>query len=181
MIGPFLAAALAAQTAPVPPPVEQATADCVHPVYATDMLVCGDAGLHRLDDRLREVWASSPEEVPPARLLEARTDWFRRSRRCAFQVEHRACVAAAYEEALAVASVREVARRTAGRCRLADGSAATSAEVANGAALVQEGRIVAIALPDAPAWRPFLRYELGRGRLVFRTLDDQVAATCLSK
>lgn len=41
--------AVAAQPAPVPPPIIQSHADCTRPQYASDTLVCGDAELMAID------------------------------------------------------------------------------------------------------------------------------------
>ena len=43
----------------MPPPTDQVLADCAHPVYATDHLVCSDATLRALDKELIGLWAQA--------------------------------------------------------------------------------------------------------------------------
>lgn len=44
--------AQAATPAAIAPPIEQSTADCTSPTYATDRLVCSNAKLSALDQSL---------------------------------------------------------------------------------------------------------------------------------
>jgi uncharacterized protein len=80
----------------VPPPVEQSSADCARPTYASDHLVCGNADLRRLDGELVTLLAAGPE--PSGLWIEPHYDWLRRSRMCASLAGHAACVRAAYRE-----------------------------------------------------------------------------------
>lgn len=85
----------------VPPPVEQVTANCARPVYATDQLVCGDPELRAIDLELATALGGGGATSSP--WLEPQTEWFKRRSRCAFAADHRACAISAYRERLAVA------------------------------------------------------------------------------
>ena len=169
-----LATLLAQATVPMSPPVEQQTANCARPTFATDMLVCDDPELRALDERLRTI---PPRPAAASELLEARADWFRRSRRCAFQADHRGCAVAAYREALAVQAPAVGDAAPVGRCRLRDGDAAL-VPVTGGAALVRDGRILGVGPAGTPPWQPFLRYEGASHRAVFQDLAGRVTARC---
>lgn len=80
----------------VPPPPAQVTADCVSPTYASDQVVCADDGLRELDHLLLERIGTENGVRSTAADLDSDEDWFRRSRRCAFEAEHRECLLAAY-------------------------------------------------------------------------------------
>ena len=86
-----LQAAMAQQ---VPPPVSQVSADCVAPVYATDMLVCADPALRALDTEMLELWDRIAKTRKRSEAEQAA--WFRRRSLCAFDPDHRACVVTAY-------------------------------------------------------------------------------------
>lgn len=86
----------------VPPPLEQATADCVSPSYATDVLVCGDPDLRALDGELARIWRIvTADRDTGQRERDAQVAWFRRRSLCAFQTDHAACVEAAYRARIA--------------------------------------------------------------------------------
>jgi uncharacterized protein len=96
---------LAAATLPsIPPPIAQSAADCVSPVYASDHLVCADASLRALDQELaaRLSQMRARPAIAKDAAWEGDTDWFRRSRRCAFEAQHRRCLVEAYGERLAL-------------------------------------------------------------------------------
>lgn len=86
----------------VPPPGDQVSADCAAPVYASDHLVCADAELRALDTQMLRLWrmveARHPED---GGLRVAQAAWFRERSLCAFEADHRACVAAAYRSRIA--------------------------------------------------------------------------------
>jgi len=89
----MLPSALAGAT---PPPPAQLTADCTSPTYASDVLVCEDAGLRELDKSLaRRIEQLTQATANPSR-DESDQEWFRRSRLCAFEAEQRECLVAAY-------------------------------------------------------------------------------------
>jgi uncharacterized protein len=80
----------------VPPPPVQLTADCEAPTYASDLLVCEDAGLRELDRALGLRIEEREESETGAGADEGDLDWFRRSRLCAFEPDQRECLVAAY-------------------------------------------------------------------------------------
>jgi uncharacterized protein len=47
----------------VPPPAFQVAADCRAPNYASDVVVCGDPTLLRLDNRMREMLGGVDPEI----------------------------------------------------------------------------------------------------------------------
>lgn len=145
-----------AQPAPVPPPVEQQTADCRSPSFATDQLVCGDPALKALDDRLAARLAAGT--LPASRWAEPQWQWFQRRSRCAFDADHRGCVAAAYGERLALFETPPTAaQRRAARC-----DSAEIATIADTQAQVflfgKDGTVLGVAArnPGKQAWQPYL-------------------------
>jgi hypothetical protein len=80
----------------VPPPPEQLTADCEAPTFASDMLVCEDAGLRELDRSLALRIEQREDAETGASADESDQDWFTRSRLCAFETDHRECLVTAY-------------------------------------------------------------------------------------
>ena len=80
----------------MPPPPAQVSANCIAPTYASDQLVCKDDELRELDHRLFERLSTQSGLRSTAADLDSDEDWFRRSRRCAFEAEHRECLLAAY-------------------------------------------------------------------------------------
>lgn len=181
----FGAASHATEPSAVPPPLAQESADCVHPVYATDQLICADPELRRLDaDLVASVvrvhrmsgWPASP-------LFEGQQAWFKRRSLCAFQKKHRDCVVLAYRtrirelEALAVRPSGGVFLRCKG----------------NPAQLMlfpgpQEGRIITdaaktplfVAFPAAATpWTPFVSYREPAKQLVFERINDRKPTACI--
>ena len=97
---------------PVPPPVEQSTADCARPVYASDQLLCDDPELRQLDTQLAEV-LRVPAAWNGSALIESDSQWFKRRSRCAFESDHRACLLQSYRDRLAfLASATQTRDRT---------------------------------------------------------------------
>jgi uncharacterized protein len=82
--------------AALPPPLPQVTADCDQPTYASDMLVCADPELRKLDDSLAQRLSELSQAVERVTVEEGDEDWFRRSRMCAFESNHRDCLLRAY-------------------------------------------------------------------------------------
>lgn len=169
--------AIVVQIAPVPPPIAQATADCSRPTYATDMLVCDDPALKAIDDRLKSALAAAPMTEVGTPLIEDQAAWFRRSRRCAFQTQHRACISDAYSERLSVLAFAAPAP-PAGQCLLSDKTAATFSEVPGGAALLWNGRLISVGMVPTPPWQPFVTYRPRGNSANFRDLSGRSVATC---
>ncbi len=90
----LLFTAIAGSVHAVPPPVAQVTADCSAPVYASDILVCEDPGLRKLDSLLALRIAQTGNTDGVSRGDDQ--DWFRRSRLCAFEPDQRDCLVSAY-------------------------------------------------------------------------------------
>jgi uncharacterized protein len=176
LLGPALG-----QAAAVPPPVAQLSADCARAVYATDQLVCADPVLLALDRRLVALLATVPEQTVGSPWVEDQEAWFRRSRLCAFQIEHAACVAGAYHERIAVLSALASAPpRLTGRCSA--GYAAKIATDGNGGVELMNGdRVIAVAAPGGAAWQPFISYRRTGKDITFRRLAGTVVARCRSK
>lgn len=86
---------------PVPPPVEQSTADCVRPVFASDQLVCSDPELRDLDRQLLQALRLYTA-LPQNNFVENDREWFKRRSRCAFETEHRSCLLDAYRDRIAI-------------------------------------------------------------------------------
>lgn len=178
-------AGLASGPSPIPPPLAQESADCMRPVYATDQLVCLDAQLRRLDadivaraTRVREISA-----WPGSSLFEDQQAWFKRRSLCAFQKDHRACVAAAYRsritelDALLDSSIEGASLRCKGQAdwRISPGTSQGSRIIAdaNGSAL-----LVAFPAAETP-WVPFVRYRVSGKRLVLQRLGERKPIACV--
>lgn len=163
----------------VPPPVEQASADCARPTYASDMLVCNDSGLRALDAQLAELVTRTP--LAGTNLIEGDTEWFKRRSRCAFAAEHRACLASAYEERLVVRVALAASPETAGKvttCKgkqplqsvlltsISDGPMLVIRDAASGQPI---GVLLAPAAKDA-SWQPFASVTRKGKRVTLATL-----------
>ena len=152
----------AAQPAPVPPPLEQAGADCDRPQYASDKLVCSNGTLRRQDADVAALARSLPHLAPGA-LWEDQYAWFRRRSLCAFANDHQGCLSAAYADRrlvlVAAAMPTVVALRCKGPWR---GRNLASSRIALGEALTitENGRLVAVATPVRTAWQPWLGWRM---------------------
>lgn len=165
------------QVAPVPPPVDQAQADCASPSYADDMAVCGDQGLRELDRRMGAALPGA--EARTGYLIEPQREWFRRSRACSTRKDQLACLRVAYRERIAVlAAARrpmpasaawQPCRRSADRVAFVDGGIIVIRRAG--------GTYLASAATELHAWRPWLYATLDRApdrsprRIAFRWLD----------
>ena len=175
----FLAASLW-QVAAVPPPVAQESADCTHPVYATDTLVCEDPALLALDRRLVAVLANAPAQTAPGGFIEDQGAWFRRSRLCAFRADHPACAAQAYLDRIAVLSMlTSPLPVTIGSC-LHGETVAVAAEDHLVLVLARGGQAMAVATRAGGAWRPFVSYRRSGRSITFRNLGGEVIARCIA-
>jgi uncharacterized protein len=150
----------------VPPPVEQSSADCARPVYASDQLVCGNGDLRRLDDELAALLAGRPEPSGP--WIEPQADWFRRSRTCAFSARHAACLEAAYRERIGLLRSASQPPPADLACRPASLKAALLPE---GLLMWDSARLAGIAARATDGWQPFL--ELRAGKRDYRVHDRQ--------
>ena len=90
--------------AAVPPPPVQVTANCDAPTYASDFLVCKDVDLMQLDGLLARLIGQRNEGSSELVGRESDQDWFRRSRLCAFEADHRGCLRTAYCALIALLS-----------------------------------------------------------------------------
>lgn len=114
----------------LPPPPVQVTADCAAPTYASDMLVCEDAELRALDDRLAGLTDAGVDDAA----------WFRHSRRCAFEADQRACLTLAY--CLRIALLDSGAESLPGACATEPGEYGAASSIArNGFA--RNGQVIA--------------------------------------
>lgn len=171
------AAPLTGQPAPVPPPVQQQTADCRNPVYATDQLVCSDPALQALDSALAAALArvSAPASV----WFEPQEAWFKRRSRCAFAADHAICAAAAYRERLAVLRDFEPdMKRSPARCN--DSAVAAIAVSGDRTVLIgADGRMLGVAVAGTAhgSWQPFLTLAKPAPRLKLTAQSGQVL-TC---
>lgn len=175
---PIVAAVLSLtlQQSAVPPPVEQITANCAAPVYASDQLICSDSGLLDAEKQIAELWRNTQPDWSPGPWLEQQDAWFRRRALCAFKTRHRECLAGANAERIAVLSA--ATGRPAGmaaRCT-GDGDPRTVSLSRTGDSLAayDQDRLIWLALRANADWTPFVSWA-GRKPLTFRSLDgDQL-------
>lgn len=148
--------------AQVPPPIAQRSADCVHPVYASDQLLCADPELREIDARFAE--AMTRHTPPAGQWIEDAETWFRRSRLCAMKEDHRGCLLGAYRERLALETVRANAQpsRACGHLLLISTGDGTDALFSS------SGQLMLVARAVTTAWTPFISMSTKRGRVVFQ-------------
>lgn len=149
-----------AMVAPVPPPLEQSTADCERPSYASDQLVCAEEALSALDQALRAALQAAAMPGAPAGIaMEPQTDWFKRSRACAMRAAHRACLEAAYRERIALVNALPALSPSSlsWQHAVCEGHAATFATLGPDVlALRWQGRtILATTATALDRWTPF--------------------------
>lgn len=146
----------------VPPPVEQFTANCATPVYATDQLVCGDPALKAQDAAMAASLArlGGPPIDGFAPWRESQAAWFKRRSLCAFEAAHRQCVLDAYAErlevlgALAKTPVTELLSYRCGTVRATFSG--------DGALIIWTGGKpvgAAVRRSERSGWKPFLRLD----------------------
>jgi hypothetical protein len=173
----LLALALLQQSVPpqpVPPPAMQLTADCSHPVYASDQLVCSNAELARLDGDLVRLLAENA--APSGRWIESQDMWFRRSRMCAFQADHAACLAAAYRERIGL--LRAAAGAAAPTLRCSPSHHVATMQPEGLAWRDGKGALLGLAAPAAAGWQPFLELRVEPGRYRFQDQKGHLVAQC---
>lgn len=100
----LIALTVAPSAKALPPPVEQYSADCAAPTYASDQLVCGDPQLLQLDGQMVAALAKAGADAiePSSHLIEAQANWLKRRSLCAMKAGHSECLVAAYGERIAV-------------------------------------------------------------------------------
>jgi len=146
----------------VPPPIEQFTANCRAPVYATDQLVCGDPALKAQDAAMAASLARlgrlPVDGLAPWR--ESQAVWFKRRSLCAFEAAHRQCVLDAYAErmevlgALARTPTTEILSYRCGAVRASFSG--------DGALMIWIGDTpagAAVRRSERSGWKPFLRLD----------------------
>jgi hypothetical protein len=162
---------------PVPPPLPQQVADCRSPVYASDMLVCADPDLRRLDADLTTLLAEAPHPAGP--WMEPQDAWFRRSRMCAFRPDHAGCLSAAYMERIGVLRPTQPSPMAALRCKPRDITGSLQPEgllLRNG-----EGERLGLAAPASRDWRPFLELRPAKGQYEIFDQAGRRVAYCHAK
>ena len=160
-----VALSLALQQSAVPPPVEQVTANCTAPVYASEHLICSDPELLEQEGRIAGLWRASQETWSPNPWLEQQDLWFRRRALCAFRTDHRACLSGANAERLSVLGASQPRGGTAIRVQCtADGNQVSLSMVRSGSALAayDQQRLVWVATRARPEWTPYVRWDGGR-------------------
>jgi uncharacterized protein len=158
-------AQISAQT-PVPSPVEQSTADCARPTYASDQLVCNDAELRVLDQRLEALLKQRTPIIPRA-FQESDEQWFKHRSRCAFEVEHKKCLSEAYIDRVTVLETAssDTAPAKATKCKnLGKIGRVTLAKASNGNIVVKQAvsnEVVGVATAKSKysVWKPALSYS----------------------
>jgi uncharacterized protein len=159
--------------AAVPPPLEQSSADCERPTYASDHLVCGNADLRRLDEELVTLLSAGPEPSGP--WIEPQTEWFRRSRTCAFSARHAACLDAAYQERIGLLQAASRPPTADLACRPASLKAALQPE---GLLIVDGANLAGIAARAADGWQPFLKLRAGKRENRVHDRQGRLVARC---
>lgn len=173
--------------APVPPPVEQSTADCARPTYASDQLVCNDAELRVLDQRLKALLTQRSPIIPGA-FQESDDQWFKRRSRCAFEVEHKKCLSEAYADRFAVIETAptDTAAAKVAKCKNFDKiGSVTLGKASNGDMVVRKAASneligVATAKSKYSLWKPALSYSQ-KGQLYDFQSVEGTAFSCKLK
>lgn len=176
----FAIASLWITTQAVPPPVEQTTADCERPVYASDQFICADRELFRQERDLAIRWRRVEAAMPRSDWIEDQLAWFKRRALCAFQADHGACLreANAERERLfdAVLNPADGALRPA-RCAGDGGRQALRLDVRDGVvAAYSETGLVWFAGQRTVNWRPFNTVAPSRSLTILRL--DGVRLSC---
>jgi uncharacterized protein len=162
------------QIAAVPSPLAQQGAECEHPTYATDQLVCADPELLKLDRNMMEKLAEAG--FPSGPFVEPQEDWFRRSRLCAMTAQHLSCVVEAYLERMKLLEALGSKPVSTKPCGV---DAAMFAETANGILLLlADGKVFGWAQARSKTWTPFLTIRTRGHRKIVTSLEGKVVARC---
>lgn len=174
----------AADAPPISPPLEQDSADCLHPVYATDRLVCGDPQLRALDADMavRTVRLEQRSGWPASPFFEDQTAWFERRSLCAFQAHHRTCAATAYRVRIVEldAMIQPITTGMALQCK-GQPSWHISSLGSLGAHVVTkaDGTPLFVAFPRARGpWAPFISYHKSATRLTLQRIGETKPLVC---
>lgn len=166
--------ALLALTQATPPPIEQTTADCINPVYATDHYICADAALSGQEREIADLWRAAKADFPQSPWFETQTAWFKRRAMCAFQTDQGACVRGANEERRSVLTalpIPDVSSLRPATCT-SEGRRASSNLVVgcDSVTAYEDGAPIWSAFPRSPAWTPFVTFSRGRS-IQLRRMD----------
>ena len=171
---------LTVQQSAVPPPIEQFTANCVAPVYASERLICSDAELLGAEAQISDLWRAAEPNWSPGPWLEQQDAWFRRRALCAFQTEHRACLLGANAERVRVSSAAlrsPGATASPARCTGSGISQVVSVDRRDQALAAYDQRGLAwLAARAETHWKPFVSWEGERSMTVRRA--DGVRLNC---
>jgi uncharacterized protein len=178
----MLATLAASAVQPIPPPVDQVTADCVAPVYASDQLVCADPELKSIDLGYRtERDALGDPQLRPDAIWESDVDWFRRRGRCAFLTAHRECLLAAYGDRRSLIAAISAALRATGNsaCQVTGMTAPLHLyHAADGTVVLRNADgIAAVASPEGATragWVAFASARPNTDAVAIRNLGGQV-------
>lgn len=168
----------------VPPPVEQLTANCNSPVYASDQLVCGDIELRALDEQLATKIREKPNlgSREGSIYYEAQSTWFKRRSLCAMKSGHRQCLLEAYAERLrlldamgSIASANEALKsckpgKASDTIKLTRSSSDTIL-VAN-----MKGEVIGVAFQQGATkdWKPFMIYEKNQSKALLLSISKPI-------
>lgn len=169
----------------IPPPVEQYSANCQNPTYASDQLICSDEQLLSLDGKLVAILVFNPEltQRPDSAFFESQSAWLRRRSLCAMKDDHAACLRASYKDRVRV--LQGVGQKipgtvAVGRCkvRFHEDDAIFTAYNDQSLVVVDADRTV-IGLvstnEDASDWQPYVSAKKSRRMLELKTITGQVS------
>ena len=166
--------ALLALTQAAPPPIEQTTADCANPVYATDQYICADAVLSGQEREIADLWRAAKADFPQSPWFETQTAWFKRRAMCAFQTDQGACVRGANDErrrVLTALSFPNASSLQPATCSSEGRRASYSLMVGRDSVTAYEdGAPIWSAFTRTLAWTPFVTFSRGRS-IQLRRMD----------
>jgi uncharacterized protein len=176
--------AQAATPAAIAAPIEQSTADCTIPTYATDRLVCSNAELSALDQTLARMLTDLPSQARGADnpWLEEQQNWFKRRSLCAFEESHLECARRAYRTREAEMDALASHADDGKPLRCPSLPAASRYTISNEGLMIiraRQGEVLVAAWPEEDkGWRPFVSYRWGRTKGRLTRQGDNTALTC---
>lgn len=188
MIGISIAASItlsadSSLASPVPPPIEQSTANCAAPVYASDQLVCATPSLIMQDQRLKSLLDDRMQLSGDA-FLESDSGWFKRRSMCAMLATHAACLADAYAERIEILEgLGPIAETFASdlRCRINEKMELKLVLSAGDTVTVRDGdgkvRGRAFAKKPESGWNHYLLFQR-KGSKVILTNANGLSTSC---